>query len=551
MNHNEARRIRALQGYGVLDTSPDVAFDRITQLACDLFDAPIALVSLIDETRQWFKSRQGLDACSTAREHAFCSHAIELGADAVMVVEDATLDPRFVANPLVVGELGVRFYAGAVLTSPDGYNLGTLCVIDTKPRPRPTDRELNRLRALARIVVDELERMRLNRVRWEQARLLKLAETMSGVAHWRYDVVTGEVYWSDLLYEIRGADRRTHVPTYQAEPGNPFIPTTATGSPGLLNEAIATKTTTSFQARMIRPDGEVRVVQSKAGCELDEQGEVVALIGLFQDVTDQVRNLENLTASEARYRLLAENTSDVIVRCALDGTLLYVSPACRAMGYEPEDLIGTPADRLVHPDDRERFLGNCAELYAGETPDPSANRQHRYLHRRRALGLVRGQSPARPRRRGQGDRDRQRLPGRHRAAGASGTRRAHGAHDRPGRGGRGHRLLAVDVATGETTWSPHVATLYGLDPKLDLQLEQFIRPFIPTIDRPAGAARSGSRGRARLEAGVTRIVLPDGGALSGRPRLLRARRSRPGDRAVRHRDGHHRPGHGRSFARRG
>jgi PAS domain-containing protein len=83
-----------------------------------------------------------------------------------------------------------------------------------------------------------------------------------------------------------------------------------------LNEAIATKTSISFQARMIRPDGEVRLVQSKAGCELDEHGEVIALIGLFQDVTDQVRNLENLTASEARYRLLAENTSDVIVRCA-------------------------------------------------------------------------------------------------------------------------------------------------------------------------------------------------------------------------------------------
>jgi PAS domain S-box-containing protein len=378
MNHNEAGRIRTLQGYGVLDTSPDVAFDRVTQLACDLFDAPIALVSLVDETRQWFKSRQGLEACSTAREDAFCGHAIELGPDGVMIVEDATLDPRFVANPLVVGELGIRFYVGAVLTSPEGYNLGTLCIIDTKPRPRPTDRELNRLRALARIVVDELERTRLNRVRWEQARLLKLAETMSGVAHWRYDVVSGDVYWSDLLYEIRGVDRRTHIPTYQ-KGLEAFHPDDREMIAGRLSDAIATRTTSSFQARMIRPDGEVRVVQSKAGCELDERGEVVALIGLFQDVTDQVRNLEDLTASEARYRLLAQNTSDVIVRCALDGTLLYVSPACRAMGYEPEDLIGTPADRLVHPEDRERFLANCAKLYAGETPDPSANRQHRYL----------------------------------------------------------------------------------------------------------------------------------------------------------------------------
>jgi len=377
MNHNEARRIRALQSYGVLDTSPDAAFDRVTQLACDLFNAPIGLVSLIDEERQWFKSRQGLTDCSTPRSEAFCSVAIEQGPGAVMIVEDATLDRRFAHYPSVVGDMGVRFYVGAVLTSPEGYNLGTLCIIDTKPRPRPTDRELDRLRTLARIIVDELERMRVNRVRWEQARLLKLAETMSGVAHWRYDLVTGEVYWSDLLYEIRGADRRTYVPTFQSGL-EAFHPDDQALVADRLADAIASKTTSSFQARMIRPDGEARVVQSKAGCELDEHGQVVALIGLFQDVTDQVRNLENLTASEARYRLLAENTSDVIVRCALDGTLLYVSPACRTMGYEPEDLVGTPYDRLVHPDDRERLIANSRPLFTGSVPDLLANRQHRY-----------------------------------------------------------------------------------------------------------------------------------------------------------------------------
>jgi PAS domain S-box-containing protein len=510
MNDNEARRIRALQGYGVLDTSSDVAFDRITQLACDLFDAPIALVSLIDETRQWFKSRQGLDVCSTAREHAFCSHAIELGADAVMVVEDASLDPRFATNPLVAGELGVRFYAGAVLTSSDGYNLGALCVIDTKPRPRPTDRELDRLRALARIVLDELERGRLDRVRWEQARLLKLAETMSGVAHWRYDVVTGEVYWSDLLYEIRGADRRTHVPTHGASLKS-FHPDDRDRISGLLNEAIASKTTTSFQARMIRPDGEVRVVQSKAGCELDEQGEVVALIGLVQDVTDQVRNFENLTASEARYRLLAENTSDIIVRCALDGTLLYVSPACRAMGYEPEDLVGTPADRLIHPDDRERFIGNCAELYAGETPDPSANRQHRYRTgdgrwvwfegnpqlvrdaEGKATEIVNVFRDVTERRELQEHAERM-------------ARMTALAEEVAGIG-----YWRIDVKTRETTWSPHMATLYGLDPKLDLQLEQFITAVHPD-DRPALRARLDVAGQDGIgwKLVVTRIVLPDG-----------------------------------------
>jgi len=510
MNDNEARRIRALRGYGVLDTSPDAAFDRVTQLAADLFDAPIALVSLIDETRQWFKSRQGLDLCSTAREDAFCSHAIELGPDAVMVVEDATLDPRFAVNPLVVGERGIRFYVGAVLTSPEGHNLGTLCVIDTKPRPRPTDRELSRLRALARIVLDELERTRLDRVCWEQARLLKLAETMSGVAHWRYDVFTREVYWSDLLYEIRGVDRRTHVPTYQTDLQS-FHPDDRDRIVDLLNQAIQAKTTSSFQARMIRPDGEVRVVQAKAGCELDERGEVVALIGLFQDVTDQVRSFENLSASEARYRLLAENTSDVIVRCALDGTLLYVSPACRAMGYEPEELIGTQADRLVHPDDRQRFLANCAQLYAGEAPDPSANRQHRYLTgdgrwvwfegnpqlvrdaEGRATEIVNVFRDVTERRELQERAERM-------------ARMTALAEEVAGIG-----YWRVDVKTGETTWSPHVAVLYGLDPNLDLRLEQFIGAVHPD-DQPALRARLEAARQDGLDwkLAITRIILPDG-----------------------------------------
>ncbi|HWW24397.1 MAG TPA: PAS domain S-box protein [Caulobacter sp.] len=509
MNDNEARRIRALRGYGVLDTSPDAAFDRVTQLAADLFDTPIALVSLVDETRQWFKSRQGLDLCSTAREDTFCSHAIELGPDAVMVVEDTTRDPRFAANPLV-GEQGIRFYAGAVLTSPEGHNLGTLCVMDTKPRPCPADRELNRLRALARIVLDELERTRLDRVRLEQARLLKLAETMSGVAHWRYDVFTREVYWSDLLYEIRGADRRTHVPTYQTDLQS-FHPDDRDRILDLLNQAIQTKTTSSFQARMIRPDGEVRVVQAKAGCELDERGEVVALIGLFQDVTDQVRSFDNLSASEARYRLLAENTSDVIVRCALDGTLLYVSPACRAMGYEPEDLVGTQADRLVHPDDRQRFLVNCAQLYAGEAPDPSANRQHRYLTgdgrwvwfegnpqlvrdaEGRATEIVNVFRDVTERRELQERAERM-------------ARMTALAEEVAGIG-----YWRVDVKTGETTWSPHVAVLYGLDPNLDLRLEQFVEAVHPD-DQPALRARLETARRDGLDwkLAITRIILPDG-----------------------------------------
>ncbi|WP_201721631.1 GAF domain-containing protein [Caulobacter sp. B11] len=139
-----------------MDTPPEARFDRITALASDLFDAPIALVSLVDEHRQWFKSRVGLEACSTDRSLAFCAHAIEMGPDAVMIVEDATLDPRFATNALVTQAPDIRFYMGATLTTADGFNLGTLCVIDTKSRPTPSEREQRRLRQLAQVVVDEL-----------------------------------------------------------------------------------------------------------------------------------------------------------------------------------------------------------------------------------------------------------------------------------------------------------------------------------------------------------------------------------------------------------
>lgn len=129
---DETRRLAALCELGVLDTPPEERFDRITATARLLFDVPIVLVSLIDEKRQWFKSRQGLDACETARDISFCGHAI-LGND-VFVVEDTRQDPRFLDNPLVTGEPCIRFYAGAPLANPDGMKLGTLCVIDRKPR---------------------------------------------------------------------------------------------------------------------------------------------------------------------------------------------------------------------------------------------------------------------------------------------------------------------------------------------------------------------------------------------------------------------------------
>ena len=129
---NEPQRMLAVQRYDILDTPPDGAFDRIAALAARLFDVPIAIVSVVDTDRIWFKAHHGLDVTQIDREPGLCASAI-LG-DRPLDRQDAATDPRTLANPLVAGEFGLRFYAGAPLTTHDGYNLGTLCVIDHEPR---------------------------------------------------------------------------------------------------------------------------------------------------------------------------------------------------------------------------------------------------------------------------------------------------------------------------------------------------------------------------------------------------------------------------------
>ncbi|HMS80005.1 MAG TPA: GAF domain-containing protein, partial [Burkholderiaceae bacterium] len=133
----ESERLAVLRELGVLDTPPEPAFDDLTGLARDLLGAPMAMVSLVDADRQWYKSAQGTDLRGTAREHAFCAHAI--ATEGLFEVPDARVDPRFADTPLVAGATGARFYAGVPLRV-RGLPMGTLCVLDTRVR-RLDDRE--------------------------------------------------------------------------------------------------------------------------------------------------------------------------------------------------------------------------------------------------------------------------------------------------------------------------------------------------------------------------------------------------------------------------
>ncbi|WP_228893199.1 GAF domain-containing protein [Pseudoduganella aquatica] len=151
---NEAERIAALYALLILDTPREERFDKIVEFAASEFDVPIALISLLDSDRQWFKSCVGLDACETGRDISFCGHAI-MRAE-IMEVRDAAQDPRFADNPLVTGPPHIRFYAGAPLLLPNGYALGTICLIDTKPR-QLDDVEMAILSTLRGLVMQELQ----------------------------------------------------------------------------------------------------------------------------------------------------------------------------------------------------------------------------------------------------------------------------------------------------------------------------------------------------------------------------------------------------------
>ncbi|MEO9211275.1 MAG: GAF domain-containing sensor histidine kinase [Ginsengibacter sp.] len=169
----EKERILSLQKYNILDTPPDGSFDRITRLAAQLLDVPIAIVTLVDTDRIWFKSRYGLDVQQIPRDPGLCASAI-LGDD-FYEVNDAPSDPRTLANPLVASEFGLRFYAAVPLKVKEGYNLGTLCVIDKKPR-KLLQKDIEILKYLSDILIDQMElRLAARMAIFQQNNVLSIA----------------------------------------------------------------------------------------------------------------------------------------------------------------------------------------------------------------------------------------------------------------------------------------------------------------------------------------------------------------------------------------
>jgi PAS domain S-box-containing protein len=349
---NEAQRLEALKGYEILDSLAETAFDDITKMASEICGTPVALVSLIDEERQWFKSRVGLDVKETSRDVSFCGHAIHEPGK-VFEVKDSRSDERFADNPLVVDTPEVIFYAGAPLVDPQENVLGTLCVIDHKPNEL-TDAQKASLNILSRQVMLQLILRKENLILERQKSYYK--ELIEHV--------------EDYVFEVDGSGNFTYCsPRISQDTGfsnqellsmnylDLVHPDDRERVKGFYLEAIKKRESDSyieFQIRVKKAEERKLIIGQKSK-NLYQGPKMEKIRAIARDITDEVALKADYDNNARLYQLISETTQEIVCLHSPDGVYTYVSPSItETLGYEPEEVIGlTPYD-LMHPEDRER-----------------------------------------------------------------------------------------------------------------------------------------------------------------------------------------------------
>lgn len=293
---NERMRVEALRRLGLIGSPPEPEFDAVVKLACDIFKAPIALVSLLDDHQQWFKAVRGLDVCSTERESAFCNYPVASGD--LLIVDDAGSDARFSSNRLVTGGPLIRFYAGVPLSIDPGVHLGTLCVIDTKPR-QFTAADVDQLMRLGEIVMALLRQYRSARELEEKNRslcaqaeelarskkLFDRASELTRMGAWEWAPDTDELTWTDGMYDIHELPRGSSITSEQIH--SLYPDETRWEIQRLLRGTSAeTGGRYTFEGPMVTAKGGKRWVRLVGDVEC-ENGVAVRRFGVKQDITAQ------------------------------------------------------------------------------------------------------------------------------------------------------------------------------------------------------------------------------------------------------------------------
>ena len=296
----EAWRLRTLREYPLIDDARDPAFDRVTKLVADLFDAPIALMTVVGADRQWFKAAHGFDAGESARDIGFCQFVVR--DDAPLIVTDARADERYRDNVLVTGEPFVRFYAGVPLRAYNGAVLGTLCVIDRKERVELKARELERLEEFAAILMVEAELRRAAAERDEARRTLERALHYSGLATWRYDARADSMSWRGAASDLWGADWESALRTRDAIMER-IHPDDRERVRAAIDEAIAGGTSYAVEHRVVHPERGVRWLGVRG--DWDVRTDDAILTGVCIDITEQKSRQENanLLMRELHHRM--------------------------------------------------------------------------------------------------------------------------------------------------------------------------------------------------------------------------------------------------------
>lgn len=292
----EADRLATLNSYKVLENAPENAFHRVTRLVADIFSAPLAAISLVDEDKEWFKSAVGFAESCVDREVSICAQEIASGQP--LVVDDASLDPRFVTNPLVNYEPFLRFYAGAPLIAPNGKILGALWIADTVPRFRISTNQLNQLKSMADIVMSEMELSREIGLR-EQAQKtaaiarsnLDLTLALSDIASFRIDLETGLIEWGGAYMKIWGEDAGEAVSEVESALER-VHPEDRESVRVAMSAAVEELEKFEARFRIVLPSGEIRWLEGY-GDYLEANGRPT-LTGVNKDITHSVDQQEQL-----------------------------------------------------------------------------------------------------------------------------------------------------------------------------------------------------------------------------------------------------------------